>query len=46
MDIGKKFFMEKVVRHWKRLPRESPSLESFKRCMDMMLRSVAYWWAG
>ncbi|KAK4824707.1 hypothetical protein QYF61_017933 [Mycteria americana] len=33
LDIGKKFFMMRVVKHWNRLPREladAPSLETFK----------------
>ena len=37
LDIRKKFFTVRVVRHWNRLPKEfvdAPSLDAFKARLD------------
>ena len=42
MDIRKKFFTQRMVTHWNRLPKEvvdAPSLESFKARLDVALGS-------
>ena len=43
MDIRKKFFKQKVVTHWNRLPKEvvdALSLEVFKGRLDVALGSL------
>ncbi|KFV04226.1 hypothetical protein N340_11449, partial [Tauraco erythrolophus] len=42
-DIRKKFFTQRVVRHWNRLPREvvdAPSLAVFKARLDEALGNL------
>ena len=43
LDIRKRFFTVKVVRHWYRLPREvvdAPSLAVFKARLDEALSNL------
>jgi len=43
LDIRKKFFTMRVVKHWNRLPREAvdaPSLEVFKARLDAALSNL------
>jgi len=43
LDIRKKFFFMRVVKHWNRLPREAvdaPSLELFKARLDGALSTL------
>ncbi|KFW75760.1 hypothetical protein N305_00615, partial [Manacus vitellinus] len=43
LDIRKKFFTMRVVRHWNRLSREAvdaPSLEVFKARLDRALSNL------
>ena len=46
LDIRKKFFTQRVVTHWKRLPKEvvdAPSLEALKARLDVALGSLVWW---
>jgi len=46
LDIRKKFFTMRVVKHWQRLPREvvdAPCLETFKARLDGALSNLVWW---
>ena len=48
LDIRRKFFPQRVVTHWNRLPREAvdaPSLEAFRARLDVALGSLGCWLA-
>lgn len=45
LDLRKKFFTQRVVRHWNRLPREagdSPCLEVFKARLNEALGKLVW----
>ena len=46
LDIRRKFFTQRAVTHWNRLPRkvvDAPSLEVFKARLDVALASLVQW---
>ena len=46
LDFRRKFFTQRVVTHWNRLPKEvvdAPSLEAFKARLDVALSSLVQW---
>jgi len=46
LDIRRKFFTQRVVTHWNRLPEEAvgaPSLKAFKARLDVALGSLVWW---
>ena len=48
LGMRRKFFAQRVVRHWNRLPKEvvgAPSLEAFKARLDVALGSLVCWLA-
>ena len=48
MDMRRKFFPQRVVTQWNRLPKEvvdAPSLEAFKARLDVALGSLVWWLA-
>jgi len=48
LDIRRKFFTQRVVTQWYRLPKEAvdaPSLEAFKARLDVALGSLVCWLA-
>ena len=49
LDIRRKFFTQRVVMHWNRLPKEAvdaPFLEAFKARLDVALGSLVWWLAS
>ena len=48
LDNSRKFFTQRVVTHWNRLPKEvvdTPSLEAFQVRLDVALGSLVSWLA-
>ena len=49
LDVRRKLFTRRVVRHWHRLPRkavDAPSLEALKARLDGALGSLSWWGAA
>ena len=49
LDSRKKFFTQRVLAHWNRLPKEvvdAPSLKAFKARLDVALGSLVQWLAS
>ena len=45
LDIRRRFFTQRVVRHWNRLPKEvvdAPLLKAFKARLDVALGSLVW----
>ena len=48
LDFRRRFFTQRVVMHWNRLPKEAvdaPSLEAFKARLNVALGSLVWWLA-
>ena len=48
LDIRRKFFTQRMVTHWNRLPEEvvdAPSLQAFKARLVVALGSLVWWLA-
>ena len=48
LDFRRRFFTQRVVMHWNRLPKEVvdvPSLEAFKARLEVALGSLLWWLA-
>ena len=46
LDMRRKFFTQRVMRHWNRLPKEAvdaPSLQASKARLDVALGSLVCW---
>ena len=49
MDIRRKFFTQRMLTHWNRLPKEAvdaPSLEALKARLHVALGSLVWWLAA
>ena len=49
LEVRRKFFTQRVMRHWHRLPRDTedvPSSETFKARLEGALGSLSWWVAA